>query len=109
MANKLFKSKRVTSDQIRTTYDLLDELLNKGLVNKKKLVKDSVTMDSGNIFESVDNRFSISLDGLTHLKSSSPKTAKATATAIVTTIKKIFIGVAVGLLVWWLTTQSGIF
>ena len=73
LANKLFKTERATSDQIRTTYDILEELLNKGLVNKKKLVKNSVTMDSGNVFETVDNRFSISIDGLTHLRSSTSK------------------------------------
>lgn len=73
LAKKIFKTERATSVQIRNSYEILDELLKKGLVNKKKLVKNSGTMDSGNVFETVDNRFSISLDGLTYLRSSTSK------------------------------------
>lgn len=69
IANKLFKTKRADHQQIRVSYELTEELLNKGYINKNKLVKSSsISEKTGNIFETIDNRFSITLDGLNYLK-----------------------------------------
>ncbi|MBA4298919.1 MAG: hypothetical protein C0433_02260 [Cyclobacterium sp.] len=105
LAKKFFKVESASQVQIHTSIQILDELERKGYIKKQVVIVNQFISKSGNIFESFENRFSVTIDGLDYLSSSSRKIQEF----LLSHIKELFIGVVIGLIIWWLTTKSGFF